>query len=357
MVDWICTCVTSTSFSICLNKDLYGYFKGGRGLRQGDPISPYLFTLVIEVFTLIINNRIQQSHSFKYHSRCKEIRLTHLCFAYDLLVLCYGSADSVKVIKEALDLFSIVSGLKPNMSKSTIFFGNVDISEKKRILEIVPFQIGKFLMRYLGVPLITKRLGKDECKQLADKVKNKVGDLKNKFLSNAGDMSRGKAKISWKTICKPKMQGGLGFKDLGKWNEVLLTKHIWNITTKKDTLWVQWIHMILEIKLESILSLRLEMEKISQCETKIMRICNNGNNKTFSASQVWKDYSDNMPKVSWGNLQERNKRQFTSEKRPGKDLLEAILETVRFRLARVKLLKNSYVDKVAKDWGIKFKYV
>ncbi|GKA44443.1 RNA-directed DNA polymerase, eukaryota, reverse transcriptase zinc-binding domain protein [Tanacetum coccineum] len=139
MVDWISTCVTSTSFSICLNGNLHGYFKGGWGLRQGDPISPYLFTLVIEVFTLILNNKIQHSHSFKYHSGCKEIMLTHLCFANDLLVLCYGDAKSVKVIKDALGLFSNISGLKPNMSKSTIFFGNVDIGEKNRILEIVPF--------------------------------------------------------------------------------------------------------------------------------------------------------------------------------------------------------------------------
>ncbi|GJT97882.1 RNA-directed DNA polymerase, eukaryota, reverse transcriptase zinc-binding domain protein [Tanacetum coccineum] len=94
--------------------------------------------------------------------------------------------ESVKVIKASLDKYSNVTWLKPNMSKSTIFFGNVDIGERNIILDIIPFQIGTFPMRYLRVPLITKILGKDECKQLVDKVKQKVGDWKNKFISYAG---------------------------------------------------------------------------------------------------------------------------------------------------------------------------
>ena len=101
--------------------------------------------------------KIRQSTGFKYHKGCKEIQLTHLSFADDLLILSHGDYCSVQVISDTLNEFSASSGLKPNMGKSTIFFGSVDIGERQRILEILPFNVGKLPVRYLGIPLLAKK--------------------------------------------------------------------------------------------------------------------------------------------------------------------------------------------------------
>ncbi|GJY38842.1 RNA-directed DNA polymerase, eukaryota, reverse transcriptase zinc-binding domain protein [Tanacetum coccineum] len=222
MVYWIMTCVSSCGYSICINGDRYMYFKGGKGLRQCDSISLYLFNLVI-------HKNVLESHSFKYHQGCKDMMLTHLCFVDDLLVLCHGDSGSVEVVKKSLDNFSLVSGLQPNMNKSTIFFRILNEGERARILNIMPFAMGKLPMKYLGdsAYLLPKITMKD------------INTVLKRFLWNDGDRCKGKAKIAWKLVCRPKDQGGLGNKHLHEWNKVLPTKHIWNISVKKDTLWVK----------------------------------------------------------------------------------------------------------------------
>ncbi|GKC69120.1 RNA-directed DNA polymerase, eukaryota, reverse transcriptase zinc-binding domain protein [Tanacetum coccineum] len=282
MVEWITQCITTASFSICVNGERFSYFKGGRGLRQGDPMSPYLFTLVMEVLTLIGKNKVDKNKEFKYHFGCKNFKLTHVCFVDDLLMFCNGDVGSVNTLKEAIEDFRVVSGLMPNYNKSTIIFGSMSSEDKLSILEAVPFKVKKLPVRYLGVPLTSKRIGVNDCKILIDKIKGRVNNWKNKclsyagrlqliasilesihvywasvfllpltvvkdinkilkgFLWNHGDISKGKAKVAWKNICRPKCQGGLGLKDLNIWNKAMLTKHLWQVAMEKKSLWVKW---------------------------------------------------------------------------------------------------------------------
>ncbi|GJS65584.1 hypothetical protein Tco_0680148 [Tanacetum coccineum] len=101
MIAWIMDCVTTTSYPICVNGSLHGYFWGKRGLRQGDPLSPYLFTLVMEVLTLMLQRRVQESQLFTYHMYCSKLELINLCFADDLFLFAYGDVNSASIIKEA----------------------------------------------------------------------------------------------------------------------------------------------------------------------------------------------------------------------------------------------------------------
>ena len=145
--------------------------------------------------------------------------------------------------------------------------------------------MGKLPVKYLGVSLITKRIGTKECKQLIDKVNNRVNEWKNKYLSYAGrlqliasvltslhvywaavfllpkaviyeidrvlkgflwikeELIRGQAKVAWKDVCTPKSQGGFGLKNLDIWNEALLIKNLWSIAVDKNSLWVKWVNV------------------------------------------------------------------------------------------------------------------
>ncbi|GJW39768.1 hypothetical protein Tco_0065613 [Tanacetum coccineum] len=196
-----------------------------------------------------------------------------------------GDVDSARLIMEALGEFQNCSGLVPSIPKSKVYFCNVQNQIKTEILGIMPFTQGELPVKYLGVPLISSRLFNRDCKILVEKVVNKVGDWKNKSLSYAGrlqlcrsvlssmhvywavvlvipisiihdieqlmrgflwcngDLKRGKAKVAWEDICLPKSEGGLGIRSLEIFNIALMTTHIWNIVTNKESLWVKWVHM------------------------------------------------------------------------------------------------------------------
>ncbi|GKF65606.1 putative reverse transcriptase domain, reverse transcriptase zinc-binding domain protein [Tanacetum coccineum] len=178
-------CVTSVSFSLSINRDIHGFFKGKRGLRQGDHLSLYLFTLVMEVLTLMLQRRVRKSKEFRYHKHCKDLNLINVCFADDLFIFARGEVDSARVIMDSLEEFKRVSGLVPSIPKSMSFFCNVLNHVKLKILNIMPFLEGKLPVKYLGVPLISSRLLNRDCKILVKKAKNRIGDWKNKSLSFA----------------------------------------------------------------------------------------------------------------------------------------------------------------------------
>ena len=84
LIECIAVCITTPKFSVSINGGLEGDFYGGKGLRQGDPLSPYLFVLAMEVFSRILS-KASSNGRFSHHPRCTKLDLTHLCFADDLL--------------------------------------------------------------------------------------------------------------------------------------------------------------------------------------------------------------------------------------------------------------------------------
>ncbi|GKG32241.1 hypothetical protein Tco_0427191, partial [Tanacetum coccineum] len=135
---------------------------------------------------MIMIKNIAATPSFKYHHGCKELKLTHMCFTDDLMVLCNDDKASLEVVKKAIEEFSCVLGLFPNLRKSIIFFGSVIEDRKKELLEVLPFKHGKFPIKYFGVPLISKKLSLSDCKSLIENVETRINNWRNKLFSYAG---------------------------------------------------------------------------------------------------------------------------------------------------------------------------
>jgi hypothetical protein len=152
--NWIKMCIISPRFTIFLIGTLVGYFKGGKGLRQDDPLSPYLFVLAMEVFSRVMKEYTREGSGFKFHYRCSRMNLTHLCFADDLLLFSNANLSSISIIKDTLREFELLSGLKANPSKSSLFCSG--ISERMKISLLYELQMGEghLPVRYLGAPLL-----------------------------------------------------------------------------------------------------------------------------------------------------------------------------------------------------------
>lgn len=103
-VQWIKECITTPRFSIAMNVTLVDYFNGGKGLRQGDQLSPNLFVIAMESFNRMLKFKVLAFGLFKYDPQCKEQKITPFIFA-ELLIFPSTDLSSIRVIKEALEEF------------------------------------------------------------------------------------------------------------------------------------------------------------------------------------------------------------------------------------------------------------
>jgi hypothetical protein len=115
-ISWIGLCISSTSFSIILNGSLFGNFSPERGLRQGDPLSPFLFILEVEVFYRLMFKE-ERNGSIKGLRIARNVApIHHLFFADDLLIFGKASVAEATSIKNCLDKYCKWLGQQVNTS-------------------------------------------------------------------------------------------------------------------------------------------------------------------------------------------------------------------------------------------------
>ncbi|XP_074301151.1 uncharacterized protein LOC141632503 [Silene latifolia] len=185
MIQWVMECITTPWFTLALNGSTFGYFQGKRGIRQGDPMSPLLFTLSMEYLSRILNF-VTSNLEFNYHPMCRALRLTHLCFADDLLMFCRGDRQSICAILRDFATFSKASGLVMNREKSDIYFNGMCNEDRHYVMRVSGFREGNFPFRYLGIPISYKRMAIGDCSRLVERVVMRIRGWGARKLSYAG---------------------------------------------------------------------------------------------------------------------------------------------------------------------------
>ena len=82
-------CITTTSFFVLINRSPKGFCKSLRGIRQGDPLPPYLFVLGTEVFSIIVDKAAHDGFLTRYmivNRKGEDVQITHLLLSYNTLV-------------------------------------------------------------------------------------------------------------------------------------------------------------------------------------------------------------------------------------------------------------------------------
>ncbi|GLT78221.1 hypothetical protein SLA2020_497620 [Shorea laevis] len=282
LIQLIMFSVTPLQLSIIWNGEKLPYFQPQRGLRQGDPLSPYLFIMVMEKLSYMILSRLQQHQWKPFKISHGGLPLCHLFFADDLMLFGTASLPQVEIIMDCLSEFAGRSGLELNLSKSKLFVSpNVQRHLANSYSSACGIPLASDLGPYLGVPLLHGRSKPHTYKYILEKIQLKLAGLKQNLLSMAGrrtliqavtssipiytmqtvlllssicseidslnrkflwaaDMQSNKPHlVNWNDVCLPKKYGGLGLKSARDRNKALIAKLGWHMLSGSKKLWCQ----------------------------------------------------------------------------------------------------------------------
>lgn len=128
---WIMACISSTNFSVLINGKPTGRIKS-RGIRQGDPISPFIFVLAMDYLSRLLHH-LENRGAIQGVLLNNSCSISHLLFADDILIFIEDNGVYLKNLQNALSLFEFASGLKINLAKSTISPINVPSASASRV--------------------------------------------------------------------------------------------------------------------------------------------------------------------------------------------------------------------------------
>lgn len=177
-------CISSVKYQINHVGRTFGRIVPSRGLRQGDPLSSYLFLICIEGFTFII-------HEFEKRNLIQGIKvarsappISHMFFADDCYIFCKASEDNANHILQMLNIFQRASGQQINVEKSSVFYSrNTNAYLKHDIHQILKIKEAEEDTQYLGLPNMISRKKSDVFGYIKNRLKDRLQGWDKKYLS------------------------------------------------------------------------------------------------------------------------------------------------------------------------------
>ncbi|XP_074290444.1 uncharacterized protein LOC141617159 [Silene latifolia] len=257
-------------------------FQPGKGLRQGDLLSPYLFILCAEVLSSFMRRAAENATIHGNKISASSPVVTHHLFADDSIFFVKANHEEANCVKIILLDYARASGQVVNFDKTTVSFSKgTRMADRDYVAQYLDVRVVEAQERYLGLPSVVGHSQKVVASVIRDKLCKKLQGLKGQLFSKAGreilikvvaqsiptyamsvfklpdnfceelrsivsrfwwGATNGKGKIlwiRWSKLCRPKCFGGLVFRDFHKLNMALLGKQAWRFLTDRLSLMVR----------------------------------------------------------------------------------------------------------------------
>ena len=243
-------------------------------------MSPLLFVIGMEYSSRNLK-AAGKVEDLKFQFRCSKLKLNHIVIADDLMLFCKGDMQSIQTLCQGVHHFSYSSGLEANYSKLGIYLTGVNDNFRIQAAGTLDFTFESLPVKYLGMPLTSKRYTVADYEYLVDKMTSRIRcwiaknlsytarlQLVNSVLMSISNYwsqtvifpkrvidqinaacrlylwhgevdNRAPGNVNWEKVCRPKKEGGLGIRHLQVWNLAVVGKIAWHISTMQDSLWVK----------------------------------------------------------------------------------------------------------------------
>ena len=190
-MDWMWWCISTAKFSILINGVPAGFFSNSKGLRQGDPLSPYLFVLGMGMLSPLLRRASEGG----FLSGCRlwgrgggELTVSHLLFADDTIIFCKVRKEQLTNLSWILAWFEATSGLRINLAKSVLIPVR-EVDELEELAVELGCRLGALPIVYLGLPLRAHHKASSTWDGVEERMRRRLAQWKRQYISKGGKIT------------------------------------------------------------------------------------------------------------------------------------------------------------------------